>query len=208
VRNKKAAGILLMVIGVMLVVIFYRQNRQSEEIVSEVTPVLVAKKREVGEPIGEFEKRITKKFFGTYVTPNNSPVIPERFRGYHTGVDVEYADVEGEVEVRAVAKGEVLVSRNASGYGGVMVIEHEIRGEKYFMIYGHLQQKSMLKVGEKVENGEKIGILGKGYSLETDGERRHLHFGISKTNNIRGYSENEAELKSNWIDPVVFILHG
>lgn len=197
-----------MVIGVMLVVIFYRQNRQSEEIVSEVTPVLVAKKREVGEPIGEFEKRITKKFFGTYVTPNNSPVSPERFRGYHTGVDVEYADVEGEVEVRAVAKGEVLVSRNASGYGGVMVIEHEIRGEKYFMIYGHLQQKSMLKVGEKVENGEKIGILGKGYSLETDGERRHLHFGISKTNNIRGYSENEAELKSNWIDPVVFILHG
>ena len=41
--------------------------------------------------------RITKKPFGIFITTQNSPVQPERFSGYHTGVDVEYKDAEGRI---------------------------------------------------------------------------------------------------------------
>src|SRR3989344_6907506 len=47
-------------------------------------------------PVDEFEERITKKPFGIFITPQNSPIKPERFSGYHTGVDVENGDVAGE----------------------------------------------------------------------------------------------------------------
>jgi hypothetical protein len=33
---------------------------------------------------------LQKKPFGIYITPENSPVQPENFTGYHTGIDVEY----------------------------------------------------------------------------------------------------------------------
>src|SRR5438105_13240780 len=38
-------------------------------------------------PLENAQTRVTKKFFGTKVSPGNSPVTPERFSGYHTGVD-------------------------------------------------------------------------------------------------------------------------
>ena len=39
------------------------------------------------EPIGQTEERITKKPFGIKISPENSPISPERFSGYHTGID-------------------------------------------------------------------------------------------------------------------------
>jgi len=150
-------------------------------------------------PIAEFKQRITKKFFGTYVTPENSPVQPERFTGYHTGVDVEYGDVTADVPVYTIADGTVEVSEWASGYGGVMVIKNA----KFYSLYGHLRQSSMLAVGTRVTKGQQIAVLGTAYSHETDGERRNLHFGIivSSTITIKGYVATKAEL-SSWIDPL------
>lgn len=156
----------------------------------------------LAEPIAEFRERMTKKFFGTYITPANSPVTPERFTGYHTGVDVEYADVNSDVPVFAIADGIIIASEYASGYGGVMVIKHEISGKTLYAVYGHLKPISMLKTGTNVTQGRKIGVLGTGYSSETDGERRHLHFAIAKTNTITGYTSSKSELNSNWIDPL------
>lgn len=56
----------------------------------------------------------------------------------------------------------------------------------------------------------KLGTLGKGYTHETDNERRNLHFGLKpgKTLDIRGYVQTESEL-SKWVDPVAFLKeHG
>lgn len=154
-------------------------------------------------PIGDFKHRITKKFFGTYVTPNNSPVQPEKFTGYHTGVDVEYTDIDTDVPVYAIADGTVLLARWASGYGGVIAIQHTINGQPVIAIYGHVNPSQLPKVGAKVTKGQQIGILGKGYSNETDGERKHLHFGLVKgtTVNLLGYVPNKSQL-SAWIDPL------
>lgn len=151
------------------------------------------------EPIAEFKSRITKKSFGIYITPDNSSVSPERFQGYHTGVDVEYGDVLSEVPVRAVSDGEVVLSDTVSGYGGVLVIRHN----DVFSLYGHLDPKSLIKAGEKVSAGREIGILGEGNSAETDGERKHLHFAISKEMDIRGYVALKSEL-GRWHNPLDF----
>lgn len=167
-----------------------------------ITPTPIAK-TQLTEPIAEFKPRTTKKFFGTYVTPSNSSVSPERFTGYHTGVDVEYTDTTSDIPVFAIADGIIVTSEYASGYGGVMVIKHEISGKTLYAVYGHLKPSSMLQTGTQVKGGEQIGVLGTGYSSETDGERRHLHFGIAKINTIKGYTSNKSELEINWIDPLL-----
>src|SRR5947209_4518700 len=51
------------------------------------------------EPVVGFLSRVTKKPFGIYVNPANSPVQPERFSGYHTGADAEYGEVSADVPV-------------------------------------------------------------------------------------------------------------
>jgi len=156
-------------------------------------------------PIDGFYERIAKKPFGIYITPQTSPVQPDRFRGYHTGVDVEYEDVIEEMPVKAIAKGMVVFSQTAGGYGGVMVIRHNIKDQSLFALYGHLDPKSMLPPRTEVSKGQVIGVLGEGKTEETDGARKHLHFAILKKNSldIRGYVLNKEEL-DDWYDPVEF----
>lgn len=159
--------------------------------------------KEFAEPVADFKQRVTKKFFSTYVTPKNSPVQPEKFTGYHTGADAEYGDIQGDVPVYAIADGTVLVARFASGYGGVIAIQHTINDQSVIAVYGHVNPNQLPKVGAKVLKGQKIDILGKGFSHETDGERKHLHFGLVKGSavNFLGYVPNKSQLAA-WIDPL------
>ena len=171
-----------------------------------VTPAAPEVMNNLADPVKDFKQRVTKKFFGTYVTPNNSPVQPEKFTGYHAGADAEYGDVAGDVPVYAITDGTVLVARWASGYGGVIAIQHIINNQKVIGIYGHVNPSSLPKVSVKVIAGQQIGILGKGGSNETDGERKHLHFGLVKgtTVNLLGYVKNTSQL-SAWIDPLTVL---
>ena len=160
-------------------------------------------KSSLAEPVADFRARVTKKPFGIYITPQNSPVSPERFTGYHTGADAEYTDISADVPVYAVADGTVVLSRTASGYGGVFMIEITLDGAKHTILYGHIRPSSLPKVGQKVTKGEQLALLGTGYSSETDGERRHLHFAILADNSltITGYVSSKNQL-SSWLDPL------
>lgn len=154
-------------------------------------------------PISQFKDRITKKPFAIYITPQNSPIQPERFAGYHTGVDVEYDDIDEDVVVYAISNGQVTAAQWVAGYGGVVIIKVQIDGQEHSVLYGHLRQSSLAKVGESVTRGQPIGLLGTGYSTETDKERRHLHFAILSNNRIdyKGYVPKQNDL-SNWLDPL------
>lgn len=156
-------------------------------------------------PIAEFTTRITKKPFGIYITPETSPVQPERFIGWHTGADVEYGDVAEAVPVYAIAPGHVVLARIAGGYGGVVAIQHEIRGEPVVGIYGHLQPASLPPLGQVVSAGDEIGLLGEGETAATDGARKHLHFALRRgaAVDIRGYVAEEKDLHS-WYNPLEF----
>ncbi len=156
------------------------------------------------EPITDILSRITKKPFGIYITPKNSPVQPEKFSGYHTGTDFEIFDGEQDIDVAiyAVCDGKILVKRFAAGYGEILVQACELESLDVTIVYGHLKLTSIdANVGDELTAGEKFAVLGKGFSTETDGERKHLHLGMHKGSNIdiKGYVSTEAELDS-WID--------
>ncbi|MDD3086290.1 MAG: M23 family metallopeptidase [Candidatus ainarchaeum sp.] len=156
------------------------------------------------EPIQDARTRVTKKPFGIKVSPTNSPVSPEKFNGYHTGVDFETRQAEQNIDIPiyAICDGSLLLKKIATGYGGVVVQDCIVDNENVTIIYGHLRLDSVvLKVGEKLVAGDQIGILGKEYSAETSDERKHLHLGIHKgvSINILGYIQNQ-ELLSEWLD--------
>lgn len=155
------------------------------------------------------ESRITKKPFGLYVTPENSPVTPEKFRGFHAGTDYEVLKEEDphKVEVTAICSGTLHYKKWVNGYGGVAVQACERGGEPMTVLYGHLDITSVTTgIGAKVSKGDRIGTLGKGFSEETDFERPHLHLSVHKGNRVelRGYVQNEADL-SNWFDPAKIV---
>jgi len=160
-------------------------------------------------PISRALERITKKPFGIKVSPKNSPVSPEKFTGYHAGTDFETFPEEENIDVPiyAVCGGMLIYKNWMKGYGGMAIQECAIGSEDVTVIYGHLKLSSIgAKEGYKFSAGEKIGNLGKGYSAETDGERKHLHLGIHKGQNVvfLGYVQNAKDLE-NWLDAAKYL---
>jgi len=160
-------------------------------------------------PLDGVRERASKKKFGMYITPQNSPVQPERFTGYHTGVDFEIfpEELNKEVAVYAICSGKLLLKQFGSGYGGYAVQACELDGEPITVTYGHLKPPSIhAGIGEALIAGGVIGILGAHQSAETDGERKHLHLGIhiGTAINSRGYVGSESEILQ-WIDPCLYV---
>jgi len=156
-------------------------------------------------PLDQASDRITKKSFGLEVAPDNSPVQPERFTGFHTAVDMEVisGELTQDVPVKSFCGGKLRHKRDADGYGGVVVQECLIGDQIVTVVYGHLKLSSIdASVGSYIAPGTELGFLGAHESDETDGERKHLHFGVHKGSNIdiRGYVPSESQLVS-WLDP-------
>ena len=157
------------------------------------------------EPISDALSRITKKPFGIKISSKDSPIQPERFSGYHTGVDFEVNETEQKIDVPiyAICRGSLVLKKVATGYGGVVAQSCQINGQDVVVVYGHLRLTSVtVKIGQEIERGKQIGFLGSGFSAETDGERKHLHLGIHKGTdvNILGYVQ-KLEYLNAWINP-------
>lgn len=101
--------------------------------------------------------------------------------GNHSGVDITHT-INSSADIVAAAEGTVIVAENLTNgstypngprtYGNYVIIDH---GNGYFTCYGHMQYNSItVKVGDKVNKGQKIGVMGTtGYSTGN-----HLHFEI------------------------------
>jgi len=149
-------------------------------------------------PIAEYASRRTVNAFG-----EESQVTLD---GYHAADDIEYADVEEEVPAFAIADGIVRRADWVKGYGGVIVIGHTIGGKTFTAIYGHIDLSSTsLSAGDSVSQGELIAYLGEGGTLETDDERKHLHFALyqGEDTRIQGYEPASTGLQK-WINPQDF----
>lgn len=202
--------VILLAIGLIAYYFFYFRKKPSTTVSpspasSTTTSSTLSPRSQLAEPVKDFKARVTKKPFGIYITPQDSPIQPERFTGYHTGADAEFTDTTADVPVFAVADGKVVLSEYASGYGGVFMIEIQLDGSAHTILYGHIRPSTLPKVGQVVKRGEQLAILGTGFSSETDGERHHLHFAILSNNrlDIKGYVSTQSQL-SGWLDPLKF----
>ena len=109
--------------------------------------------------------------------------------------------------MRAVCEGRLLSKKSATGYGGVAVQACELENDSITVIYGHLDLGSVnAKIGDNIRKGDVLGKLGRGYSEQTDGERKHLHLGFHKGNllDILGYVDSQEKL-SDWIDSCLYV---
>jgi len=217
-KNVRVAGKKIFFLGLFLVLISAACGMANKLAPAPVSPAISLNPKlnpgtqtaaPLAEPIGGGLSRVTKKGFGLYVSPGHSPVSPEKFTGYHTGIDFETTPAEQaiDVPVYAACAGKLLLKKYASGYGGVAVQSCVLDGQNATLIYGHLRLSSIIpNVGDKLKPGQQIAVLGTGYSSETDGERKHLHFGIHKGTeiNILGYVQKQNDL-SSWEDPTQFL---
>ncbi|MBN2738949.1 MAG: M23 family metallopeptidase [Spirochaetales bacterium] len=99
---------------------------------------------------------------------------------YHTGIDI--ANNFGTI-IKAANSGTVKDVGFSRSYGNYVIIGHQ---DGYQTLYGHMQ-KYVVKRGQWVEQGQKIGEMGStGVSTGS-----HLHFGIAK--------------KGNYVDPLKYL---
>lgn len=106
--------------------------------------------------------------------------LSQAFSGRHTGMDISYKSQDNTaLPIVAAAAGKVVeakVSGWNGGYGNVIVIDH---GNGYMTRYGH-NSKVLVKVGDKVESGQKIAVMGRtGRVYGMTGI--HLHFELIKS---------------------------
>lgn len=218
------AALLLILIIAVLGFFFMNKNKKSEPTAEpqiqqqpkpvtyqpEPLPTPVEKNLDTFvSPIERPRERVTKKPFGIFITKKDSPVQPERFAGYHTGADFEIfpEELDVAVPVKAVCSGELLVKRIASGYGGVAVQSCQLDGAPATVVYGHLNLASIkADAGDNLNMGDILGNLGADKSMQTDGERKHLHLGFHKGSavDLLGYVGSKAQLEG-WLDPCEYV---
>ncbi|HYF48861.1 MAG TPA: M23 family metallopeptidase [Planctomycetota bacterium] len=64
-------------------------------------------------------------------------------------------------------------------WGHLVVIEHRFAdGQRFCSLYGHLSPFLLVKPGDVVSAGQKIGSIGRQLSSDNGGYFAHLHFGI------------------------------
>ncbi len=208
-KNKKYLLFIAIIIILIFVFFFWYQNSQPRasqlnNLNTDITQEKEIETQTLVEPIQNAKARVTKKPFGIQISPDNSPVSPEKFSGYHTGTDFETTAEEQSIDIAiyAICDGNLIAKKQATGYGGVAVQVCQINSELVTVVYGHLKFSSInLELNSKITAGTQIGILGQAYSSETDNERKHLHLGIHKgeLTNILGYVKNKTSL-TEWLD--------
>lgn len=173
------------------------------------TQIIQEPEKTIIEPINNAADRVSKKPFAIKISPSDSPISPEKFSGYHTGVDFEIfaEEKDSEINIYAICDGPLISKKFVSGYGGVAIQSCNLHDQDVTVIYGHLKLSSIsAKLNQNLDQGQLIGILGQGFSEETDGERKHLHLGVHKGEeiNLLGYVQT-SNLLENWIDPLTYL---
>jgi murein DD-endopeptidase MepM/ murein hydrolase activator NlpD len=101
-------------------------------------------------------------------------------KGTHTGEDMAWFR-EG-ASVFSVADGLVRMVQGPGGdWGFLVAVEHRLSPHVYVTaVYGHLGFDLLVKPGDVVKKGQRIGTVGMSCAVENGGYGAHLHFGLSQ----------------------------
>ncbi|WP_127846477.1 peptidoglycan DD-metalloendopeptidase family protein [Psychroflexus aestuariivivens] len=134
--------------------------------------------------ITEFSKSNENKIpYGGYLEKRNLYQRSNHFsknavenRNIHLGLDF-WANAETSVFLPyAGAVHSFANNKNLGDYGPTIIMKHEVLGDDFYSLYGHLSEDSIsgLKVGDYFDKGTEIAKLGK---YEVNGNYPpHLHF--------------------------------
>lgn len=112
---------------------------------------------------------------GSYTSTDSFGWRSDPFTGeseFHSGSDLAAADGS---PIFAVADGRVTVAEFSAGWGGLIVIEHTVAGQRVASYYAHMWQHGIyVTAGETVTAGQHVGDVGS--SGRSTGP--HLHIEI------------------------------
>lgn len=91
----------------------------------------------------------------------------------HNGVDILG---EEAMPVKAIESGVIESVKMDPRYGNTIIIKHN---DEYKSVYSNLSTTELAYVGKKVEKGEIIAGIGKGFGFESK-EKPHIHLEILK----------------------------
>lgn len=99
-------------------------------------------------------------------------------RSVHLGIDLW---IEAGTNVFAPFDGVVLSVKNNAGtgdYGPTIILEHQLEGQTFYSLYGHLSLDSLheVQIGQSFRTGQKLSEIGN-YPINGDWAP-HLHFQI------------------------------
>jgi len=95
---------------------------------------------------------------------------------FHNGIDI--ANRKG-TPIRAARGGKVIQAGWCSGYGYCVKINH---GDGFVTEYGHLASQPVVRAGQYVEAGQRIGSMGNTFDRRGGGYSTgvHLHFTVKR----------------------------
>lgn len=121
--------------------------------------------------------------------PRVHPITGEN--SFHTGTD--FAAPDG-TPILAAADGTVTIAEFSGGYGGLIVIEHQIDGQTVATAYGHMWEHGIhVTAGHQVAAGQHIGDIGS--SGNSTGP--HLHFEVRTGGTDGEHTDPAAWLNSH-----------
>jgi len=151
-------------------------------------------------PLREYLKGGERKSFGAKIDEKMilRPDAESFSNSIHLGDDCGW--YQDGAPIYAIADGVVRVSSRSTtfkddsgrkhwAWGNLLVIEHKISESKtkdkpepqvkyICSLYAHLSNDILVKEGELVKKGQKIGAIGMGFSPENGDYEAHLHFSI------------------------------
>lgn len=142
----------------------------------------VAQAARVVFPLPEGTSVLTSEF-----GPRIHPITGEA--SFHTGTDFAAAD---GTPILVAADGTVTVAEFSGGYGGLIVIEHQLDGQTVATAYAHMWEHGIhVSRGDRVVAGQHIGDVGS--SGNSTGP--HLHFEVRP-----GGTNGEAVDAARWLN--------
>ena len=122
-------------------------------------------------------------------------------RGTHRHAGVDFASTNGNHRNIALVSGTVLYSGSMRGYGGIV----DILGDNGF-IYRYAHQAVQVRVGDRVNPGQVVGISNNSGTNRGSGDTRHLHFEVLvPTGNAANVTPNNYRPRTGFaatIDPM------
>jgi len=124
--------------------------------------------------------------------------------GKHMGIDITTVNGQPGASIFAVQYGLVVEAGyyDQGGYGRRVVIEHE--DKQYSTLYAHLKDV-LVKAGDVVEAGQKIGTMGGNLEDKQRGasEGTHLHFEVILPAPVK----NSIRTFKGWcVDPIPYLM--